>query len=753
LDKNKKNKKPLKLSSEGRLQLRKNLGPDQVKRQSSNKKSKTIQIVFKKKTSSKTDSSFSKRQVFSKRPEKRQETNQNNIKGKKLNKLFTAPILTKSDVNKKIDTKKFDNKKTNTKKIKRTLNPDDKVGKFDVNKVLQQEEQEYDKLPSLAKIKRARERERLKTQSLDNTKVSRDVTIPEIITVQDLANRMAEKTADVVKELMKLGIMVTANQSIEGDTAELVATELGHKSNRVSDIDVLKDIEDIEDPEDELQSRPPVVTIMGHVDHGKTSILDSIRKSDVASKEAGGITQHIGAYQITTEKDKKITFIDTPGHEAFTNIRARGAKTTDIVVLVIAADDGIKPQTQEAISHAKAAKVPIIIAINKIDTPGANPEKVRTELLSYEIVVEKLSGEVQDVEVSATKNMNIDKLQEAILLQAEILNLKANPNRKSRGVVLESRLEKGRGPVATILIQKGTLKIGDVFVSGSEWGKIRALRNDKGEKEEIALPGSPIEILGLNDNPEAGDDFIVVNSEFTAREIAKYRLSEKKKNLTINKSNVENMFEKIAAGEISKLPVIVKADVQGSADAIDSSLEKLSTNEVKTDVIFKGVGAITESDVALANSSKGFIIGFNVRAIPQARDMAKREGVDLKYYSVIYELIDDVKKLMGGLLSPNISEKITGNVEIREVFKISKIGNVAGCFVKEGFIKRDSKIRILRDNVVVHEGKIDSLKRFKDEVKDVQQGYECGVTIEEYNDIKKGDIIETFSIQKEAREL
>ncbi len=753
MDKNKKNKKPLKLSSEGRLQLRKNLGPDQVKRQSSNKKSKTIQIVFKKKTSSKTDSSFSKRQVFSKRPEKRQETNQNNIKGKKLNKLFTAPILTKSDVHKKIDTKKFDNKKTNTKKIKRTLNPDDKVGKFDVNKVLQQEEQEYDKLPSLAKIKRARERERLKTQSLDNTKVSRDVTIPEIITVQDLANRMAEKTADVVKELMKLGIMVTANQSIEGDTAELVATELGHKSNRVSDIDVLKDIEDIEDPEDELQSRPPVVTIMGHVDHGKTSILDSIRKSDVASKEAGGITQHIGAYQITTEKDKKITFIDTPGHEAFTNIRARGAKTTDIVVLVIAADDGIKPQTQEAISHAKAAKVPIIIAINKIDTPGANPEKVRTELLSYEIVVEKLSGEVQDVEVSATKNMNIDKLQEAILLQAEILNLKANPNRKSRGVVLESRLEKGRGPVATILIQKGTLKIGDVFVSGSEWGKIRALRNDKGEKEEIALPGSPIEILGLNDNPEAGDDFIVVNSEFTAREIAKYRLSEKKKNLTINKSNVENMFEKIAAGEISKLPVIVKADVQGSADAIDSSLEKLSTNEVKTDVIFKGVGAITESDVALANSSKGFIIGFNVRAIPQARDMAKREGVDLKYYSVIYELIDDVKKLMGGLLSPNISEKITGNVEIREVFKISKIGNVAGCFVKEGFIKRDSKIRILRDNVVVHEGKIDSLKRFKDEVKDVQQGYECGVTIEEYNDIKKGDIIETFSIQKEAREL
>ena len=753
MDKNKKDKKPLKLSSEGRLQLRKNLGPDQVKRQSSNKKSKTIQIVFKKKTSSKTDSSFSKRQVFSKRPEKRQETNQNNIKGKKFNKLFTAPILTKSDVHKKIDTKKFDNKKTNTKKIKRTLNPDDKVGKFDVNKVLQQEEQEYDKLPSLAKIKRAREREKLKTQSLDNTKVSRDVTIPEIITVQDLANRMAEKTADVVKELMKLGIMVTANQSIEGDTAELVATELGHKSNRVSDIDVLKDIEDIEDPEDELQSRPPVVTIMGHVDHGKTSILDSIRKSDVASKEAGGITQHIGAYQITTEKDKKITFIDTPGHEAFTNIRARGAKTTDIVVLVIAADDGIKPQTQEAISHAKAAKVPIIIAINKIDTPGANPEKVRTELLSYEIVVEKLSGEVQDVEVSATKNMNIDKLQEAILLQAEILNLKANPNRKSRGVVLESRLEKGRGPVATILIQKGTLKIGDVFVSGSEWGKIRALRNDKGEKEETALPGSPIEILGLNDNPQAGDDFIVVNSEFTAREIAKYRLSEKKKNLTINKSNVENMFEKIAAGEISKLPVIVKADVQGSADAIDSSLEKLSTNEVKTDVIFKGVGAITESDVALANSSKGFIIGFNVRAIPQARDMAKREGVDLKYYSVIYELIDDVKKLMGGLLSPNISEKITGNVEIREVFKISKIGNVAGCFVKEGFIKRDSKIRILRDNVVVHEGKIDSLKRFKDEVKDVQQGYECGVTIEEYNDIKKGDIIETFLIQKEAREL
>ena len=750
MDKNKKNKKPLRLSNEGRLQLRKNLGPDQVKRPSG-KKSKTIQIIFKKKSPNKHEGSFKRKPIF-----ERKHGNQFD-KNKSFNKVpkpSLFPVLTKGDINKKIDAKKFDSKKTSLKKLKKTLSPEDKKGsKVDINKFLAQEEAEFDKLPSLAKLKRAREKEKLKTQLPESNKFSREVIIPEFITVQELANRMAEKVTDVVKELMNVEILATATQTIDGDTAEIVVVELGHRVKRVSDIDILKDIEDTKDIEDQMLPKPPVVTVMGHVDHGKTSILDSMRKSEIASKEAGGITQHIGAYQITTEKNQKITFIDTPGHEAFTNMRSRGAKTTDIIVLVVAADEGVKPQTIEAISHAKAANVPIIVAINKIDKQAADPDKVRNELLSHEIVVEKLSGEVQDVEVSALKNINIDKLQEAILLQAEILNLKSNPNRKARGVVLESRLEKGRGPIGTILIQKGTLKIGDVFVSGSEWGKIRALANDRGENSDSALPGYPIEILGLNNIPLAGDDFIVVDSDSVAREIAKYRSSKNKKNLSMNKSNVENMFKKIAAGEISKLSVIVKTDVQGSADAIDSSLKKLSTNEVEADIIFKGVGAITESDVVLASTCKGFIVGFNVRAIPQARDMAKAKGVDLRYYSIIYELIDDMKKLMGGLLAPTLKEQITGNVEVREVFKISKVGNVAGCFVKQGFIARGSKIRILRDNIVIYTGKIGSLKRFKDEVKDVQQGYECGITFNEYNDIKNGDIIETYSIQKEAREL
>ena len=753
MDKNKKNKKPLRLSSEGRLQLRKNLGPDQVKRPVLGKKSKTIQIVFRKKTSSKNESGFNKRQSFNKPFAGKQNTSKPYDKIQKFSKPI-GPILTKSDVNKKIDQKKFESNKTGLKKIKKTLSPvDEKNRKVNIKKILEQEEQEFDKLPSLAKLKRAREREKLKSQANENTKISREIIVPEIITVQELANRMAERVADVVKELMKLKIMTTATQTIDADTAEIVATELGHRVKRVSEIDILKDIEDIKDEENTLELRPPVVTVMGHVDHGKTSILDAIRDSNVVNKEAGGITQHIGAYQIKNKNNKKITFIDTPGHEAFTNMRARGSKTTDIVVLVVAADDGVKPQTIEAISHAKAAKVPIIVAINKIDKPGADANKVRNELLSHEIVVEKLSGDVQDVEVSALKKINLDKLEEAILLQSEILNLKANPNRKARGVILESRLEKGRGPVASVLIQKGTLKVGDVFLSGCEWGKVRALTDDKGNSLDDILPGCPIEILGLNGNPLAGDDFIVVDSESVAKEVAKYRLEKLKKSLAINKSNVENMFEKIAAGQISKLPIIIKGDVQGSIDAINFSIEKLSTKEVEADVIYKGVGAITESDVVLAGSSKGFILGFNVRAIPQARDMAKREGIDIRYYSVIYELIDDMKNLMGGLLAPNIKEEITGNVEIRKVFKISKIGSVAGCFVKEGFIRRDSNIRLLRDNVVIHSGKIDSLKRFKDEVKDVQQGYECGVTIQEFSDVQDGDIIETFQIKKELRKL
>ena len=492
---------------------------------------------------------------------------------------------------------------------------------------------------------------------------------------------------------------------------------------------------------------------MGHVDHGKTSILDAFRSSNVVAEESGGITQHIGAYQINN-KGKKITFIDTPGHAAFSNMRARGAKTTDIIILVVAADDGLKPQTIESISHAKAANVPIIVAINKIDLPTADPDKVRNDLLSQEIIVEKLSGNVLDVEISALKKQNLDKLEEAIHLQADILNLKANSKRSARGVIIESKLEKGRGAVATVLVQKGTLRVSDIFVSGSEWGKVKALINDKGENLIEATPSMPVEVLGFDANPFAGDDFIVLESESAARKIAEYRFNKKQihKN-KVGKSNVEEMFQKITEGKASSLPVIIKADVQGSAEAIENSITKLSSEEVTVNVIHKGVGAITESDVALANSSKGLIVGFNVRAIPQARDAARRDGIDIKYYSIIYELIDDIKNLLGGLLSPEITEKITGNVEIREVFNISKVGNIAGCIVKDGFILRKSQIRILRDNVVIHTGGISSLKRFKDEVKEVKNGYECGIMIENYSDIKVGDIIETFEEIQTNRKL
>ena len=564
---------------------------------------------------------------------------------------------------------------------------------------------------------------------------------------------MAEKTADVVKALMKLGVLANATQSLDADTAELVVSELGHKGIRVNDDDILKEIEDFEDNDSDLKKRPPVVTIMGHVDHGKTSILDAFRSSNVVAGESGGITQHIGAYQIGKE-DKKITFIDTPGHAAFSNMRARGAMTTDIIILVVAADDSLKPQTIESIAHAKAAKVPIIVAINKMDLPSADADKVRNDLLGQEIIVEKLSGDVLDVEVSALKKLNLDKLEEAILLQADILNLKANPDRTARGSIIESKLEKGRGSVATVLVQKGTLKVSDIFVSGSEWGKVKALIDDKGNNLKEAIPSSPVEVLGFDSNPLAGDDFIVVESESVARKIAEHRFNKQQiqKNKVV-KSNVEEMFEQINQGKISSLPIIIKADVQGSAEAIENSVVKLSTNEVQVSVIHKGVGAITESDVALANSSKGFIIGFNVRALPHARDAAKRDGVDIKYYSIIYELIDNVKNLLSGLLSPDVSENITGNVEIREVFSISKIGNIAGCMVKEGLISRNSKIRLLRDNVVIHTGTLASLKRFKEEVKEVKNGFECGVMLENYSDIKIGDVIETFEEIKTERKL
>jgi len=749
LENNKDNKnKPLKLSTSGRLQIRKNLGPSgRASKNTNSGVKKTIQIVFRnknnqQKSSSTTQSSFRGSSSF--------RSPSASSKSSPLTNFFNQPNKNFSGKNKKTN----DSKKNTPKKS--TLKPqDDDFGKINVNKILEQEEQEFDKFPSLAKLKRAREKEKLQSKDgEDDNKAGREIIIPEIITVQDLANRMAEKTADVVKTLMKMGVMAKPTQSLEADTAQIVANELGHRVKLVNDDDILIEIADVEDEESLLEARAPVVTIMGHVDHGKTSILDAFRNSNVVAGESGGITQHIGAYQITNSNNKKITFIDTPGHAAFSNMRARGSKTTDIIILVVAADDGLKPQTIESISHAKAANVPLIVAINKIDLPAADPDKVRNELLNHEIIVEKMSGEVLDVEISALKKINLDKLEEAILLQADLLNLKANPNRSCRGVIIESKLEKGRGSVATVLVQKGSLKIGDIFVSGSEWGKVKALINDKGENVKDALPSMPIEVLGFDSNPLAGDDFVVIGSETTARKIAEYRFNKKQiqKNKAL-KTNVEEMFEQISVGEASSLPVIIKADVQGSAEAIESSIIKLSTDEVKTTVIHKGVGAITESDVALANSGKGFIVGFNVRAIPQARDMAKRDGVDIKYYSIIYELIEDIKNLLGGLLKPEVTEKITGNIEIREVFSITKFGKVAGCFVKEGFIFRNSKIRILRDNVVIHTGSINSLKRFKEEVKEVKAGYECGVMIDNYSDIKVKDIIETFEVIETSRKL
>ena len=737
-------KKPLKLSTSGRLQIRRNLGPTGDGPKNVGNK-KTIQIVFRNKNNQQKSSS----------------TAQSNFRGSSsfrtqpINK-FASPNVFASKTNKNFDSrnkKLSDNKKNQIKKS--TLKPnDDEYAKINLNKILEKEAQEFDKFPSLAKLKRSREKEKLKLkENGEEKKFVREIKIPEIITVQELANRMAKKTSDVVKILMKMGVMANATQSLEADTAAIIASELGHNVKLVNDDDILKEIEDQEDALSSLLLRPPVVTIMGHVDHGKTSILDAFRTSNIVAGESGGITQHIGAYQINNN-NKKITFIDTPGHEAFANMRARGSKTTDIIILVVAADDGLKPQTIESISHSKSANVPIIIVINKIDLPAADPDKIRQELLSHEIIVEKLGGDVLDVEISALKKINLDKLEEAIHLQADLLNLKANPDAPSRGVIIESKLEKGRGSIATVLVQKGTLKIGDIFVSGSEWGKVKALVNDKGENVKEALPSMPIEVLGFDSNPLAGDDFVVVESENNARKISEYRFSKKQIFLNkIIKTNVDEMFDQISVGQAVSLPIIIKADVQGSAEAIESSIIKLSTDEVKTTVIHKGVGAITESDVALANSGKGFIVGFNVRAIPQARDMAKRDGVDIKYYSIIYELIDDIKNLLSGLLKPEIKENITGNIEIREVFSITKVGNIAGCFVKEGIISRNSKIRILRDNIVIHTGSISSLKRFKDEVKEVKTGYECGVMVENYSDIKVNDIIETFEVVETTRKL
>lgn len=586
-------------------------------------------------------------------------------------------------------------------------------------------------------------------------KIIKDVVVPEIITVQELANRMAEKGADVIKKLMALGVMATINQPIDGDTAQIVVEEMGHRVKRVSDSDVELGLKGEEDRPEEMQPRAPVVTVMGHVDHGKTSLLDALRETNVASHEAGGITQHIGAYQITVKTGDKITFIDTPGHEAFSEMRARGAKVTDIVVLVVAANDGIMPQTVEAIRHAQAAEVPIVVAINKIDLPGADPMKVKTALLQHGIAVEELGGESLCAEVSAKKRINIDKLVEAILLQAEILDLKANPNRKAEGAVIEAKMEKGRGSVATVLVQKGTLHIGDIVIAGKEWGRVRAMFNEMGKKMNEVGPAAPVEVLGLQGTPAAGDDFIVVADENQAKEVTGYRIRKERdaKLVKSAKSAMEQMLDKIKSGEVKHLPVIIKADVQGSIEAIEGTITKLSNDEVSVQILHSAVGPISDSDVTLAKASNAFIIGFNVRAIPHARDMARQDGVDIRYYSIIYDVADDIKKALEGMLSPELKEKILGYAEIRNVFNITGVGKVAGCMITEGMVKRGAKVRLLRDNVVIHDGSLGQLKRFKDDVKEVKEGYECGMSFENYNDIQVGDFIECYEIESIAAKL
>ena len=633
--------------------------------------------------------------------------------------------------------------------------------KFTVSDALTETDDTYEKAsgPSLASVRRRREKEKMKAREALATqeKIVREVTVPESITVADLANRMAERGADVIKELMKLGIMATASQSIDADTAEIIVEEFGHKLIRVSEADVEDSlIIEEEDREEDLVSRAPVVTIMGHVDHGKTSLLDALRSTDVAAGEAGGITQHIGAYNVTLQDGSKISFLDTPGHEAFTQMRQRGAHVTDIVVLVVAADDGIMPQTIEAINHSLAAEVPMIVAVNKMDKQGADPNRVQTQMLEHSVQTENFGGDVLCVEVSAKQRINLDKLEEAILLQADMLQLKANPTATPRGAIVEAKLERGRGAVATVLIQKGTLKIGQIFVAGTQWGRVRALINDRGQNLKEAGPSLPVEVLGWGGAPQAGDDFVVVESEAKAREVTEYRerkaLAERS-TLSASKGTVEDIFAQIKKGEIAELPLIIKADTQGSLEAIKGSLAKFDNDEVKARVVHGATGGITASDISLAKSIGGIIIGFNVRANVQARELAEKEAQEIRYYSIIYDLIDDVKGLLSGMLSPEVSEDLIGYAQIRQVFKVSKVGNIAGCYITEGVVKRGAGVRILRDDVVIYEGSLKQLKREKDDAKEVKQSYECGMMFEKYDDIKEGDVVECFEIKSEARSL
>jgi len=626
-------------------------------------------------------------------------------------------------------------------------------GKLTINNAFDEAQRQR----SLASLRRRREREKLRQAGVQQPrdKVMREVIIPEVITIQDLANRMTERAVDVIRLLMGQGAMHKINDVIDADTAELIVREFGHTPKRVAESDVEEGFTGTADADEDQLPRAPVVTIMGHVDHGKTSLLDAIRSTNVAEGEAGGITQHIGAYQVMAPSGQQITFIDTPGHEAFTAMRARGAKVTDIVVLVVAADDGVMPQTVEAINHAKAAEVPLIVAINKMDKPGADPQRVRTDLLQHEVIVESMSGETLEVPVSALKRTGIDKLLDQILLQAELLDLRANPNRSAEGVIIEAKLERGRGPVGTVLVQRGSLKIGDIIVAGTAWGRVRALIDDRGEPVDSAGPSVPVEILGFDSAPEAGDPFAVVENEGRAREITDYRMRKRRQTLGSagTSRTLEQMMQQLKEAGTKEFPLVVKGDVQGSVEAIVGALRKLGTDEVEARIIHSGVGGITESDIVLGGASKAVVLGFNVRANVQAKAAADQAGVEIRYYNIIYDLVDDVKAAMSGLLSPTIREIFLGNARIMEVFNISKIGKVAGCRVTEGRVERGAKVRLIRDNVVIHEGTLSTLKRFKDEVKEVPAGQECGMAFANYQDIREGDVIECFNVETIKRTL
>ena len=695
-------------------------------------------------------------------------TNNEEKKQAKINNANSNEKNKKTDEIKKINPSKDEekNKKSGVKKNRADLKKQLSLGRVNIRRqtgkiTIQQAYDDEERQRSLASIRRAREKEKKSLEIKDkledniNKPIVREVKIPEIITVQELANRMASRVGDVIKVLMKNEIAATANQSIDADTAELVVLEFGHKPKRISEADIELGLDTSKEEKSDAQERPPIVTVMGHVDHGKTTLLDALRNTNVVSKEQGGITQHIGSYQINTKNNKKITFIDTPGHSAFSGMRARGAKLTDIIILVVAADDGVMPQTIEAIKHSKAAKVPVIVAVNKIDTPGADKEKVINELLKHDIIVEKLGGDVPLVEVSALKKLNLENLIENILILAEVLEIKASLTQRSEGTVIESKIEQGRGVVASIIQQRGILNKGDIVVAGSQWGKIRAIIDDKGKNLKQLNPSSPAEILGLNDVPVAGDEIIVIESESRAREVSEYRKSVVLKERTnLSRANsMENILKSIKSGEKKLLNVVLKADTLGSKEAIVSSLEKMGDDEVNTHILLAGVGGINETDVALASSNEALIIGFNVRADINAKRAAKQSSINIKYYSIIYEVFDEIRDLLSGLLSPIEKENFLGYAKIKQVFKVSKIGKIAGCIVTEGAIKRNTKLRILRDNIVIHSGDLDNLKRHSDEAKEVKEGHECGISIQNFSDIQVEDLIECYEIEKTPRKL